>query len=189
MLFAFWLMSLKSKCSTARHWFQYYFFSQNSFLKPLLPARKRARGIKIGIFDPGTAFSHKLTLQKHFKSFCTASNGEHCTVVNLRSCHRMALVFCSCCSYQVCSLCVSDHAWRKAREVRLHTDFFLFPFFFQWFLFPLHWYISPQACLTALCLQTSHPQGLSKAIWQRSQPRVDFRRKFSLNFLLVNSYF
>lgn len=37
----------------------------------------------------------------------------------------MGLVSCSFWSCQVCLLCVSEHAWRKAGEVRLHADFLL----------------------------------------------------------------
>lgn len=124
MLIAFWLMSLKSKCSTARLWCQYS-FQETVFWSHFCPQESKPGELKIGIFDADAAFSHKWTLQKHFKSFCAASNGECCTFVNLRSCHRMDLVFCSCWFHLVCSLCVSEHAWRKAGEVRLHADFLL----------------------------------------------------------------
>lgn len=69
------------------------------------------------------------------------------------------------------------------------TFFFLFPFFFQQFLCPPMDTSPLQTCLTALCLQISHPCSLSEAIWQVSQLTVDFRRKFTFNFLLVNSDF
>lgn len=156
-------MSLKSKCSTARYWFKFFFKKQ--FSEATSAHKKESLGeLKIGIFDLDTAFSHKLTLQKHFKSFCTTSSGESCTIVNFRSCHRMDLVFCSLWSHQVCSLCVPEHAWRKAGEVRLHADF----------LFPVsvslpatsvspHGYISPPGLFNSIVFTDFSSSGLVKS--------------------------
>lgn len=167
MLFAFWLMPLKSKCSTARYLFQVFFRKQ--FSEATSPHKEEVQGeLQIGTFYLETAFSPQIDFEKHFGSFCITSNRKCCTVVNLRSCHRLDLEFCSRWSHQICFLCVSEHAWRQAGEVRLCAFFFLLLSSFQRFLFPPVDKSPLQACLTALCLQISHPCSLWKAIPQFS---------------------
>lgn len=162
----------------------------NKHFSEAISTRRRAGGTKNTYFWSRYSIFPHISFAKTLEAFCTTSNGECCTVINLGSSHRMRLVSCSRWSARS-ALCVWAflEGGRQSRSDSTLSFFFLFPLFFQWFLFPLMDTSPLQAtATTAVCLQT-YPRSLSKAMWHISRPMVHFRRKLFFNFLLVNSEF
>lgn len=68
MLFAFWLMPLKSKCSTARYFFQ--FFSKKQFSEAISAHKEEIQEeLQIGTFYLETVFPPKINFEKTLWKF------------------------------------------------------------------------------------------------------------------------